>query len=101
MTTPAPVTVTTDKSVYAVGDPITVTVEYPGSADGTTTLTVTAAVTQADGTVVDATANVQVATSAPQTLGVGVTDSFGDAYSQISNEAGTAVFSSTVGAPPA
>jgi hypothetical protein len=95
------VTVSADKSVYAVGDPITVTVEYPGSADGTATLTITAAVTNADGSVVDGTVDVQVATSTPQTLGVAVTDSFGDLYAQVSNDAGTAVFSSTVGAPPA
>ena len=94
-------TVSADQAVYNVGDPITITVEYPGVAAGSVTLTVSAAVTEPDGSVQSASTDVQVNTSAPQTLAVGVSDSFSDVYSQVSNDAGTAVFSSTVGPLPA
>jgi hypothetical protein len=102
LTTPAPaVTVTTDKASYAVGDPIQVTVEYADPANPGTTLTVTATVTNTDGTTATGTAAVQVGAVAAQPLPVAVTDSFGGAYTQQSNEAGTAVFTGTVGTPPA
>ncbi len=102
MTTPAQsVTVTADKASYAVGDPITVTVEYPDLGDPGTTLTITGAVTAADGSVSSSTTTVQVGAQAPEALPVEVTDSFGDTYAQSSAEPGTAVFTSTIGTPPA
>lgn len=103
MTTPAAsaVTVTTDKMTYNVGDPITVTVEYADPSNPGTTLTVTATVTNADGTTAQGTASVQVGTVAASPLPVSVTDSFGGSYTQQSNEAGTAVFSGVVAAIPA
>lgn len=98
---PAAPTVTTDKASYAPGDAITVTVEYTDPANPGTTLTITATVTNSDGTTSTGTASVQVGGSPANPLPVSVTDSFGDSYTQVSNEAGTAVFSGTVGTPPA
>jgi len=103
LTTPdpsAPV-VTTDKASYQPGDPITVTVEYTDPANPGTTLTITAVVTNGDGSTSTGTASVQVGAAPANPLPVSVTDSFGDSYVQASNEAGTAVFTSTVGTPPA
>ena len=103
MTTPTPpaVTVSTDQTSYAVGDTITVTVDYTDPGNPGTTLTVTATVTNSDGTTSTGTAEVQVGATAAVALPVAVTDSFGDVYTQSSNVAGTAVFTSTVGAIPA
>ena len=104
MTTPAqpaaPV-VTTDKSSYNPGDPITVTVEYTDPANPGVTLTITGTVTNSDGTTASGTAQVTVGAVPANPLPVSVTDSFGDAYTQTSNQAGTAVFTGTVGTPPA
>lgn len=102
MTTPAaPVTVSTDKSAYNVGDPIQITVEYADASNPGKTLTVTAVVTQADGTTATGTASVTVGAVAAQPLQVAVSDSFGGSYTQQSNEAGTAVFTGVVVTPPA
>jgi hypothetical protein len=95
------VTVTTDKSSYQAGDAIQVTVEYTDPANPGTTLTVTATVTASDGSTTEGTAQVQVGGSAAEPLNVSVSDSFGGAYTQQSNDAGTAVFTGTVGTPPA
>lgn len=102
MTTPAPaVTVTADQPSYAVGDKITVTVDYSDPANPGTQLTVTATVNNADGTTSTGTATVSVGSAAASPLAVSVTDSFGDTYTQASNVAGTAVFSAVIGTPPA
>jgi hypothetical protein len=103
LTTPATptVTVSTDQTSYAVGDAITVTVDYTDPGNPGTTLTVTATVTNSDGTTSTGTAEVQVGATAAVALPVAVTDSFGDVYAQSSNVPGTAVFTSTVGAIPA
>jgi hypothetical protein len=100
-TPPAAPVVTTDKASYSSGDPITVTVEYTDPANPGTTLTITAVVTNPDGTTATGTASVQVGAAPANPLPVSVTDSFGDTYTQTSNDAGTAVFTSTVGTPPA
>lgn len=100
MTTPAPsVVVSTDKANYNNGDPITVTVEYPDGGSAGTTLTVTATVTNADGSQSQGQATAQVGAEPGTALPTGVTDSFNDTYSQVSNDPGTAVFSSTVTVP--
>lgn len=103
MTTPAPAApvITTDKTSYNPGDPITVTVEYADPAHSGTTLTITGTVTNADGSVSTGTAQVTVGATPANPLPVSVVDSFGDSYTQVSNEAGIAVFTSTVGTPPA
>jgi hypothetical protein len=98
---PAAPVVTTDKASYNPGDPITVTVEYTDPANPGTTLVISASVTNPDGSTSAGSVSVQVGGSPANPLPVSVTDSFGDAYVQVSNEAGTAVFSSTVGTPPA
>jgi acyl dehydratase len=100
-TPPAAPVVTTDKANYAPGDPITVTVEYTDPANPGTTLTVTATVTNSDGSTSTGTAQVQVGAGPANPLPVSVTDSFGDTFTQTSNQAGTAVFTGTVGTPPA
>lgn len=103
MTTPVTptVTVSADQATYAVGDPITVTVDYTDPGNPGTTLTVTATVTNSDGTTSTGDVSVQVGATAAVALPVAVTDSFGDSYTQSSNVPGTAVFTSTVGAIPA
>jgi len=103
LTTPTPTApvVTTDKAAYNSGDPITVTVEYTDPANPGTTLTITAVVTNGDGSTATGTAEVTVGAAPASPLPVSVTDSFGDTYTQTSNDAGTAVFTSTVGTPPA
>lgn len=107
MTTPvtpdpaSAVTVTTDKSSYQPGDAIQVTVEYNDPANPGQTLTVTATVTASDGSTTTGEASVSVGSAAATPLGVSVTDSLGGTYTEQSNDAGTAVFSGTVGTPPA
>lgn len=105
MTTPAApsgtVTVSTDKQSYAPGDPIQVTVEYTDPDNPGTTLTVTAVVTNPDGSTAQGTASVQVGATPAAPLNVSVSDSFGGTYTQQSNDPGTAVFTGTVGTPPA
>lgn len=95
------VTVTTDKSSYQPGDTIQVTVEYQDPDNPGTTLTITGTVTQNDGSTVTGETTVQVGGSAAVALPVSVTDSFGASYTEQSNDAGTAVFTGTVGTPPA
>lgn len=103
MTTPTPAApvVTTDKAAYNAGDPITVSVSYTDPANPGTILTITGTVTNADGSVSSGTAQVTVGAAPANPLPVTVVDSFGDSYVQVSNEAGTAVFTSTIGTPPA
>jgi hypothetical protein len=102
LTTPAPsVVVSTDKANYDINDPIVVTVQYPDGGVPGTVLTVTATVTNADGSQSSGQATAEVGAVAGQALAVGVTDSFGDDYALVSNDPGTAVLSSTIGTPPA
>lgn len=102
MTTPAPaVVVSTDQASYSPGDPITVTVEYPDGGDPGVQLTVSATVANADGSTASGEATAQVGASPGEALNVEVTDSLGDAYTQVSSDPGTAVFTGTVGQPPA
>jgi hypothetical protein len=100
-TSSSSVTVSTDKTSYQPGDTIQVTVEYQDPANPGTTLTVTATVTNNDGTTVEGTTEVQVGGAAAEPLPVSVSDSFGGTYTQQSNDAGTAVFTGSVGTPPA
>lgn len=105
MSTPAPspitVSVATDKASYNVGDTLTATVTYTDSAGVTTTLTVDATVTDSAGNTSSGSVAVDVVSSSGQTLTVAVTDSFSDSYTAVSNSSGTAVFTATVGSPPA
>lgn len=105
-TPPAPPVVTADKATYNPGDPITVTVEYTDPANPGTTVTVTAVVTQTDGTTSTGTATVSVGAKPANPLPVSVTGTFPNgstavSFTQVSNVPGTAVFSGTVGTPPA
>jgi hypothetical protein len=103
MTTPNPITVSvaTDQASYNVGEPITVTVTYTDSSTVTETLTVTATVSDSVGNTNTGTASVQVNSGTQVADTVAVTDSFNDVYAQSSSSAGSAVFTSTVGSPPA
>ena len=105
MSTPAPVTPTqslaTDKTVYNVGDELTLTADYSDASVNPVTLTITASATDASGNTVGATATVTVNTSEQEAMTIGASDSFGDTYSIVSNAAGVAVLTTTVGTPPA
>ena len=105
MTTPAPVTPTlsiaADKPVYNVGDVLTLTAEYSDASVAAVTLSITASAQDAAGNVVTAEVDVQVNTQAQQPMTIGVSDSFGDSYTQVSNDAGVAVLTTTIGTPPA
>lgn len=102
MTTPDPTApvITTDKTSYSTGDPIRVTVTYTDPSNPGSVLTITGTVTNPDGSTSSGTAQVTVGAVAATPLPVAVTDSFGGSYTQASNEAGTAVFTGTVGTPP-
>jgi hypothetical protein len=105
MTTPAPVTPTlslaTDKATYSVGDPITVTATYSDSTVAPVQLSITASATDPAGNTVNAEVSVTVNTAEQQAMTIGITDSFGDQYTVVSNAAGVAVLSSVIGTPPA
>lgn len=104
MTTPAQPTlsVAADQASYNVGDPITVTVSYADSTVASVTLTITASFTDQQGNAATAETTAQVNTSQSGSMDGTVTDSFGDTYTESSNDGvGTAVFTSTVGTPPA
>jgi len=105
MTTPAAgptVSVATDKASYNVGDPITVTATYADDQTVTDQLTVTVTVTDAAGNSATGTTQAGVTVVAPQPMTATVSDSFGDAYTEQPDQpVGTAVFTSTVGTPPA
>lgn len=100
MTTPAPVTVSTDKTAYNPGDPIQVTVEYADPANPGTTLTITATVAAPSGNITGS-VGVQVGAAPAQPFPVTLSDSFGGTYTQQSNDPGTAVFTGTVAPIPA
>jgi hypothetical protein len=105
MSTPAPVTPTlsiaTDKTVYNVGDVLTLTADYSDSTSAPVTLSITASASDAAGNTVNAEVSVTVNTAEQEPMTIGVTDSFGDQYSVVSNAAGVAVLTATVGTPPA
>jgi hypothetical protein len=105
MTTPASgptVSVATDKASYNVNDPITVTVTYADDQTVTDQLTVTVTVTDGSGNTATGTAQAGVTVVSPQPMTAQVSDSFGDTYTEQPNQpVGTAVFTSTVGTPPA
>lgn len=105
MTTPAPVTptlsISADKAVYNVGDPITVTADYSDSSVAPVQMNITASATDAAGNTVNAEISVTVNTAEQQPMTVGISDSFGDVYSIVSNASGVAVLSSVIGTPPA
>jgi hypothetical protein len=105
MTTPAPVTptlsISADKPVYNVGDLLTLTADYSDASVAAVTLHITASASDAAGNVVNAELDVQVNTQAQQPMQIGVSDSFGDSYSLVSNEGGVAVLTTTIQAPPA
>ena len=105
MTTPAPATptlaITTDKSVYNVGDTLTLTADYSDSSAVPVTLTITASASDASGNTVNATATVTVNTAEQQAMTIGASDSFGDSFGIVSNAAGVAVLTTVIGTPPA
>lgn len=105
MTTPAPVTPTlsiaTDKTVYNVGEVLTLTAHYTDASVNPVTLTINASATDAAGNTVPASITVTVNTQTQQAMTIGCSDSFGDSYSIVSNDAGVAVLTTTIGTPPA
>lgn len=105
MTTPASVTptlsITTDKPVYNVGDTLTLTADYSDASVAPVTLKITASATDAAGNTVNAEVDVTVNTSEQQPMTIGVSDSFSDTYTQVSNSGGVAVLTTSIGTPPA
>lgn len=105
MTTPAPVTptlsVSADKSVYNVGDVLTLTADYSDSSTSPVTLSITASASDAAGNTVNAEVSVTVNTAEQQAMTIGASDSFGDSYSIVSNAGGVAVLTTTIASPPA
>jgi hypothetical protein len=106
MTTPAPavtptLSITTDKTVYNVGDVLTLTADYSDSSTAPVTLNITASASDAAGNTVNAEVSVTVNTAEQQPMTIGASDSFSDSYSIVSNAAGVAVLTTTIGTPPA
>lgn len=104
MTTPAGPTLSlaTDKSTYNVGDTIVVTATYSDGSVSEVSLVITGTATDAAGSSVQAQTTVSVSQSTPQPMTVGLTDSFGDVYTEEpSQPVGTAVFTAVIGTPPA
>jgi hypothetical protein len=105
MTTPVPVTptltITADQAVYNVGDTLTLTAAYSDATTAPVSLTISGTATDAAGNTVSATTTVTVNTAGQQPMTITVSDSFGDAYTQVSNASGTAVFTTVIGNPPA
>jgi len=105
MSTPVAVTptlsISADKAVYNVGDVLTLTADYSDSSVAPMTLTVTAQATDPQGNTVTAETSVTVNTAEQQPMQLAASDSFGDAYSIVSNAAGVAVLTATIGSPPA
>jgi hypothetical protein len=105
MTTPvstAPtMSVATDKDSYVVGDTITLTVTYADANAQASDLVVTVNGSDAEGNQVQATTTVQVVQTASGPMDVSATDSWGNAYSVVSNDGqSTAVLSATISAAP-
>lgn len=105
MSTPAPVTPTlsiaADQQTYNVGDTLTLTAQYSDASVSPLTLSITASATDPQGNTVTAETSVTVNTTEQQPMNIGVSDSFADAYSLVSNAAGVAVLTAVIGAPPA
>lgn len=105
MSTPTPVTptlaLTTDAPVYNVGDTLTLTAVYSDASSAPLTLTISATAVDANGVSVSATTTATVNTAAQLPMTVTPSDSFSDTYAEVSNAAGTAVFTTTIAAPPA
>jgi hypothetical protein len=81
---------------------VTLTVTYADAQSGSVPLTVTVTGSDAQGNNVSATTQVLVATAGtPGPMTIEATDSFGDTYTQSSNDGtSTAVLTTTVGSPP-
>ena len=105
MSSPTPVSPTlalaTDAPVYNVGDVLTLTATYTDASSAPLTLTINATATDANGVSVSASTTATVNTGVQLPMTVVPSDSFSDAYSEVSNDAGTAVFTTTIQAPPA
>lgn len=106
MSTPTPavtptLSIATDKQTYNVGDVLQLTAHYSDSSVNPMSLTITASATDPQGNTVTATTTATVNTSTQQPMTIGVSDTANDSYVLVSNEAGVAVLTTTVQAPPA
>jgi hypothetical protein len=105
MTSPTPsasptLALSTDAQTYNAGDTITVTANYSDSTAAPEVLTITGTATDSSGNQITATTTVTVNTAEQQPMGVALSDSFSDTYTQVSDSAGVAVFT-TVATPSA
>lgn len=106
MTSPTPtvpaLTLTADKDTYNVGDPIEVTALYSDGSAVQVALVISGSFADQAGNTVTADVTVQVNETVSQPMTGTLTDSFGDTWAEVSNDnAGTAIFQSVVGTPPA
>lgn len=111
MTTPTPpastptLTLTTDASSYIVGSTLTLTADYADVQAAPSTLTISVTATDAQGNTVSATDSVTVVQQVSELMTVVPTDSSNDTYTLVSNTVsngtGSAIFTTTVGTPPA
>ena len=86
---------TTDKSVYNVGDTMTVTATYIDEQTVSETLTITGEATDSQGNTVTATTVVTINSQAPEHMDVTVTDNDGRTYALASDNPGVATFTAT------
>lgn len=106
MTTPTPAAPTlslaTDKTTYNVGDTIVVTATYSDGSVSVVSLVITGTATDTSGQSVTAQTTVSVNQTTEQPMTVTMADSFNDSYAeQPGSPVGTAVFTATIGTPPA
>jgi hypothetical protein len=104
MTTPAAgptLSVSTDKTQYNVGDTLTLTVAYADAQSQATSLNITVTGTDSDGNAASVQTNVMVVQNQSGPVDVSASDTFGQAYSVVSNDGSSqAVLQTQVGAPP-
>jgi hypothetical protein len=111
MTTPTPpastptLTLATDATSYVVGQVLTLTATYADTQSQPSTLTISVTATDTLGNTVSATDSVTVVQQVSEQMTVVPTDSFNDTYTAqsntVTNGTGTAVFTTTIGTPPA
>jgi uncharacterized protein YaiE (UPF0345 family) len=86
---------TTDKPLYNVGDPIVVTALYTDSQVVSETVTISGTATDSAGNTISATTTVTVNTSTPEHMDVVVTDNDNRTYTLTADQPGQATLQAT------
>lgn len=92
-------TLTTDKDLYSVNDPIVVEAQYTDATSAPVNLTITGTFVDEAGRAVTSTTTTTVTTAEQQTMTGRVTDSWGDAYVEQDNANGVAHYTSILTQP--